>query len=73
MVLAILQDSVTSFTDVLRASEQGFPGSGPIFLTTLGCSGNEKALLDCSSLYPAGVHACDHSQDVWIKCSGITK
>lgn len=56
--------------EVLLAADQGFPGTGPIFLTTLGCLGNENSLLDCHSFLPTGIHNCDHSQDVWIKCIG---
>ena len=55
---------------MLLAADQGFPGSGPIFLTTLGCLGDEASLLECHSFFPTGIHSCDHSQDVWIKCIG---
>ena len=56
--------------EVLLAGDQGFPGSGPIFLTTLGCLGDEASLLECYSFFPTGIHSCDHSRDVWIKCIG---
>ena len=56
--------------EVLLADNQGFPGSGPIFLTTLGCLGDEASLLECHSFFPTGIHSCDHSHDVWIKCIG---
>ena len=56
--------------EVLLADDQGFPGAGPIFLTTLGCLGHEESLLECNSFFPIGIHSCDHSHDVWIKCIG---
>jgi hypothetical protein len=56
--------------EVLLADDQGFPGSGPIFLATLGCLGDEASLLECYSFFPTGIHSCDHSRDVWIKCIG---
>ena len=48
------------------------PGSGPIFLDQLTCSGTEASLLECSSRQPLGLHSCapDHSEDVGIRCQG---
>ena len=45
-------------------------GSGPIFLDQLDCSGSEESLLDCPSGRPVGLHQCDHTMDVGIRCQG---
>ena len=45
-------------------------GSGPIFLDQLQCSGNEQSLLECAMERAVGLHHCNHSMDVGIKCSG---
>ena len=45
-------------------------GSGPIFIDTLGCSGSEKELIECSTLSVMGFHQCDHSQDAGVICEG---
>ena len=46
-------------------------GSGPIFLDQLDCSGSEESLLDCPSGRPVGLHQCDHTMDVGIRCQGM--
>ncbi len=50
-------------------------GQGPIFLSNLNCVGTESNLLACSRQENQleGVHNCDHSQDVVIKCAGTSK
>ena len=45
-------------------------GVGPIFLDELSCFGNEERVEDCSRGRPEGLHTCDHSQDVAIRCIG---
>ena len=47
------------------------PGSGPIFLDEVHCSGTEISLLECNRFTPLGVHMCQHSQDVGVDCEGI--
>ena len=47
------------------------PGSGPIFLDEVHCSGTEMSLLECSRFTPLGIHMCQHSQDIGVDCEGI--
>ena len=45
--------------------------SGPIFLDELRCTGSETSLVDCpAGISEVGLTNCDHSQDVWVKCTG---
>lgn len=48
------------------------PGSGPIYLSELECSGSESLLSSCLSGHnlPPGLVNCDHSMDVSIQCQG---
>ena len=42
-------------------------GSGPIFLTNIGCGGSEVSLLSCSNTVFVGSY-CTHGRDVGVKC-----
>lgn len=47
------------------------PGSGPVWLDDLQCSGNEPSFFQCQHL-PIGRHNCQgHSGDAGIMCEGI--
>ena len=46
------------------------PGSGPVFLDQLVCSGSETSVLECERHTPLGLPTCDHSQDAGVRCVG---
>ena len=44
---------------------------GPIFLDKLFCTGLDQTLQDCSlGIRAVGLTTCNHTQDVWLQCSG---
>uniref|UniRef100_A0AAR2LHM4 SRCR domain-containing protein n=2 Tax=Pygocentrus nattereri TaxID=42514 RepID=A0AAR2LHM4_PYGNA len=45
------------------------PGSGPIWMSHVDCSGSESTLKNCGSL-GWGKHSCTHLLDIAIHCSG---
>ena len=47
------------------------PGTGPIFLDQIVCSGSETSVLDCRRHTPLGLPTCEHSQDAGVRCIGM--
>ena len=45
-------------------------GSGYIMLTYVGCTGEERNLLNCTHT-GYGVTSCSHSEDAGVSCPGI--
>ncbi|KAG8520565.1 Soluble scavenger receptor cysteine-rich domain-containing protein SSC5D, partial [Galemys pyrenaicus] len=45
------------------------PGTGPIWLDDVGCTGAEASLRDCPTR-PWGQHNCGHEEDVGLTCTG---
>ena len=45
------------------------PGSGPIFISDLGCSGSENRLDACTHT-GVGQHNCVHNEDAGVRCTG---
>ncbi|XP_076860596.1 antigen WC1.1-like [Brachyhypopomus gauderio] len=55
--------------DVLGGSHFG-PGSGPIWMDDVDCSGSESTLKNCGSSR-FGVSDCHHGKDAGVICSGV--
>ena len=56
---------LTGATAFVRASFG--PGTGPILLDNVGCSGSETRLVDCIN-NGIGVNNCGHNEDAGVRC-----
>ena len=45
-------------------------GSGPIWLYSVDCVGNEETILQCNFLLADTHRYCSHHDDVGVKCYG---
>jgi len=61
---------VVRFTGQTLSNRYG-PGTGPIWLDDVQCSGSETFIGDCHH-YGWGSHDCDHDEDVSIRCTYIS-
>ena len=72
---AVACSQLTGYTrlgaSVLPRGSAGI-GDGPIFLSDLNCAASELSLLECrrQDNQPVGLHSCDHTRDVAIRCNG---
>ena len=57
--------------EVVSAAQFGSAFNQPIFLDQLNCDGSESELFECGRHTGIGLHTCDHSQDVGIRCEGM--
>ena len=60
---------INCLTDAQALSFATFgPGTGPIFLDNVACTGSETGLLSCP--YDGiGIHNCVHGEDASVRCS----
>ena len=42
----------------------------PIFLEELDCTPTDSDIFQCNSFSTLGIHSCNHSQDVSVRCTG---
>ena len=47
------------------------PGTGPVWLSQVGCLGNESKLSHCIHNGAGNVESCSHAQDIGVRCSKI--
>lgn len=59
-----------SATTTTTASIFG-PGSGPVFVADVHCTGSEETLLQCSHSKISLGSYCNHNRDVGVRCEGI--
>ena len=58
--------------EVLTGADSYGPGSGPVFIETLTCEGDEGSILECRDVNLRR-QSCAHDRDVSIRCIGQTK
>ena len=58
------------FINAIRVFTAGGGGNGTIWLTKLGCIGNESSLLECQNAkVNLGKSDCSHQQDAGVECN----
>ena len=68
----IVHADMNLFSGAMQISTT-FYGSGPIFLDALECTSSDTDLLGCGTTFTSvGLTRCNHSQDVSVRCQGIT-
>ena len=65
-----LTEMSLSIGAVARSSAFFGPGSGPIHLDEVSCSGNESRLINCRA-NAIGDHDCSHFEDAGVNCQPI--
>ena len=60
----------TDMVEVVPVAQFGSISRQPIFLDQLDCRGTETDLLDCRRYTDIGLHMCDHTKDVGLRCEG---
>ena len=61
--------SSLGFNNALEITKMYGPGSGNIWLTNVGCLGNEDSILQCEHAIVASYDSCFNSHDVGIRCN----
>lgn len=72
LIIADYKYIVSTVGSVAYSSSRFGPGSGPIFMTTLQCTGQEQSIINCSYTPPQVSSSCSHSRDVGLSCEGMT-
>ncbi|KAK7094349.1 hypothetical protein V1264_005924 [Littorina saxatilis] len=43
-------------------------GTGPVYLTNMGCAGTERSILECPTSKPFRQTGCSHNRDAGVSC-----
>ena len=66
-----LQISNISGVEALGQASFGV-GTGRIWLDNVGCTGNERTLMQCGT-NSSGINSCTHAQDAGVRCQTGTQ
>ena len=56
------------FIIIAAFAQEAEPGSGPIYIESVDCVGDEKRLSDCPHAQFDDFHECAHEQDLGVIC-----